>query len=239
MEINTKTIIGDIVAQNFNTAQIFHKHEIDFCCQGNRSIEKVCAERDIVSSELIDKLNDCLVQNKDEHDYSSWPLDQLADYIYEHHHKFVEEKVPLIKSYLRKTCEVHGSSHPELLIIESLFHTSANELIVHMKKEELILFPFFKMLAKAEATNTPVPSTQFTSVEHPINVMQSDHDDEGERFRQIAKLSNNYTPPENACNSYMVTFLELHQFEQDLHKHIHLENNVLFKKAIELNNKLN
>lgn len=231
MEINNKTLISSIVAENYKTATIFKTYGIDFCCNGNRSIENVCQTHDISEKILINKLIKCFETETDTNDYQSWDIGFLSDYIYNKHHKYVENKIPEIKQYLNKICQVHGASHSELFEIRTLFSESADDLTAHMKKEELLLFPYFKKLAN---TNTAVSSPQFDSVKSPIAMMHQEHDNEGHRFRKISELSNNYTPPQDACNTYKVTFSLLQEFEEDLHKHIHLENNILFKKGVEL-----
>jgi regulator of cell morphogenesis and NO signaling len=238
MDLNNKTLIGNIVAKNYKSASVFKSYGIDFCCNGNRSIEKVCEVNDIDENELIDLLKNCFETETDTNDYQSWEIDFLSDYIYNKHHKYIENKVPEIKQYLDKICRVHGNSHPELLEINKLFKESASDLILHMKKEELILFPYFKKLAAAVRDNTPVSSPQFDTVKSPIAMMHEEHDNEGHRFRKISELSNDYKPPIDACSSYKVSFSLLKEFEDDLHKHIHLENNILFKKGIELEQKL-
>ncbi|MCB0423860.1 MAG: hemerythrin domain-containing protein, partial [Mangrovimonas sp.] len=130
--------------------------------------------------------------------------------------------------------KVHGQRHPELFEVNELFIASAGELAAHMKKEELILFPFIKELVKAKLDSHKVSQPSFGTVENPIAMMMNEHDNEGERFRQIAKLTNNYQPPADACNTYRVTYAMLEEFEKDLHLHIHLENNILFPKTINL-----
>jgi regulator of cell morphogenesis and NO signaling len=167
-------------------------------------------------------------------DYQSWPIDLLADYIEKKHHRYVEEKSLEIKPYLEKICKVHGGHHPELFKINEHFNTAAGELAMHMKKEELILFPFIRKMAKAKQEHSGIGTPTFGTVQNPIQMMMNEHSAEGDRFRKIEELSNNYTPPENACNTYKVTFALLKEFERDLHLHIHLENNILFPKAIEL-----
>lgn len=234
MKIHTKTLVSDIVASNYKSATVFKKHKIDFCCNGNRSIDEVCTSNNLNTEQLIDEINNTILTEKNEDDYQSWNIDFLSDYIYNKHHNYVEKKVPEIKQYLEKICNVHGDSHPELFEINSLFTQSANELTTHMKKEELILFPYFKKLAQAYKEGVKISSVQFDTVESPIKMMHKEHDDEGHRFRKIAELSSNYTPPKDSCNTYKVTFALLKEFEEDLHKHIHLENNILFKKAIKL-----
>jgi regulator of cell morphogenesis and NO signaling len=171
-------------------------------------------------------------------DFNSWPLDLLTDYIEKKHHRYVEAKSLEIKPYLNKICSVHGERHPELFEIQQQFNASVGELAAHMKKEEFILFPFIRKLAKASQENVSIDAPSFGTIQNPIAMMNQEHETEGDRFRKIETLSNNYTPPDDACNTYRVTFALLHEFEQDLHLHIHLENNILFPKSIELEKEL-
>ncbi|WP_034042760.1 iron-sulfur cluster repair di-iron protein [Wocania ichthyoenteri] len=227
--------IGQFVAEDYRTAAVFSKYKIDFCCNGNRSINEACEKKGIDSNILLDELHSVLNNKGGESiDYKSWPLDLLIDYIEKKHHRYVEEKIPVLRQFLDKLCRVHGERHPELLKINELFTASAGELAAHMKKEELILFPFVKKMVNATLEQGAVQSPQFGTVENPIAMMMQEHDNEGERFRQIAELTDNYNPPADACNTYKVTFAMLEEFEQDLHLHIHLENNILFPKAVKL-----
>lgn len=227
--------IGQFVAQDYRTAAVFSKYKIDFCCNGNRTINETCEKKGIDSNVLLEELNSVLNEKGEQSiDYKSWPLDLLIDYIEKKHHRYVEEKIPVLCQFLDKLCNVHGDHHPELLKINDLFTASAGQLAAHMKKEELILFPFVKKMVNAKLEQGTVQSPQFGSVESPIAIMMQEHDNEGERFRQISELSNNYNPPVDGCNTYQVTFAMLDEFEKDLHLHIHLENNILFPKAIKL-----
>ncbi|RLJ96426.1 iron-sulfur cluster repair di-iron protein [Tenacibaculum discolor] len=239
MEINNNTTVADIVANNYKTATIFKLYGIDFCCNGNRTIQEVSTKKNIVPDTLINKLIRIDKGSKSTNDYQNWSLDFLCDYVYQNHHTYVEKQIPEILEYLTKIAKVHGNNHPELHEVLLLFKESAGELTTHMKKEELILFPFIKKLVTASNSNTTFTPPPFGTVENPINMMHTEHDNEGNRFRTIAELTNNYTPPEDACNTYKVALAMLQEFEEDLHKHIHLENNILFKKAIKLENKLN
>ena len=235
MNILEDQIIGELVAKDYRTASIFKKYGIDFCCQGNRTINDACEAKKIDENLVVSDLN-ALLQSKSDGsiDYQNWPIDLLADYIEKKHHRYVEEKTVEIKPYLEKICRVHGERHPELHEINEHFNATAGELAMHMKKEELMIFPFIRKMAKAKQDNTTVQMPHFESIQHPIQAMMNEHTNEGERFRKIEELSNNYTPPEDACNTYRVTFALLNEFEQDLHLHIHLENNILFPRAIEL-----
>ena len=235
MKITKETILGELVAQDYRTAEVFRKYGIDFCCNGNRSIGIACETAGQNSEELIGKLSEIL-NNPDNKtsDYNSWPLDLLADYIEKKHHRYVEEKTPVLKEYLEKICNVHGGRHPELHGIRERFITTAGELAMHMKKEELMLFPYIRRMVKAQNEQTELRPAPFGTIRNPVNAMMSDHEAEGERFREMEEMSNHFTPPEDACNTYKVTFALLKEFQEDLYLHIHLENNILFPKSIEL-----
>lgn len=231
--VETKTI-GEIVAEDYRTAQIFKNHNIDFCCKGNRSIREACDAQKIDSGEIMKEIEDLQQQTTDgTSDYQAWPLDLLADYIEKKHHRYVEERIPMLKAYLDKLCRVHGNRHPELFEITEHFSACGGELAAHMKKEELILFPFIRKMVKTNPGDE-IRQPYFGTVENPIQMMMHEHDAEGERFRKIAALSDGYTPPDDACGTYRVTFSLLQEFEADLHLHIHLENNILFPKSVSL-----
>lgn len=235
MEIHRNTSIGEIVAYKHEVSQIFEKEGIDYCCQGHRSLEEVCEVTNIVPEELISRIKEVLnstMESKNAMAYHTWPLDLLIDYIEKKHHKFVEEKIQELKPLLEKICKVHGESHPELEEIKTLFFDASSELTVHMKKEELILFPYIRKLVKGITLGVDtLPESNFGSINNPIESMKEDHNEEGERFRTISKLSKKYQPPANACATYVMTYNLLKEFEEDLHLHIHIENNIIFPKA--------
>ncbi|MBS1651579.1 MAG: iron-sulfur cluster repair di-iron protein [Bacteroidetes bacterium] len=236
MNITKETIVGELVAGDYRTASIFKKNGIDFCCNGNRTIEDACLKKNINTQDVLNALLDVSNQSNNASgvDFSTWPLDLLADYIEKKHHKYVETKTQEILPFLNKVARVHGDRHPELIEVENEFKQSAGELAAHMKKEELILFPFIRKMVTSQTDNKLFNPPSFGTVQNPIEMMKHEHNIEGERFRKIAELTNNYNPPQDACNTYRVTFSLLKEFEEDLHFHIHLENNILFPKAIEL-----
>lgn len=230
MDIHEQTIIGELVAADYRTASVFKGHGIDFCCNGNRTIGEACREKALEPGALIGVLEDVRSQaNTAVAAYNSWPADLLADYIEKKHHRYVTAKVAEIAPFLGKVVRVHGERHPELKEVEALFQESAAELSAHMKKEETILFPYIRSMMVNGAVHAA-----FGTVENPISVMRHEHDIEGGRFQRIAELTGNYTPPADACNTYRVTFSLLKEFEEDLHLHVHLENNILFPKAIKM-----
>lgn len=226
--------VADVVTENIKAAHVFKKYGIDFCCGGGVSIKKACEKAEIdpvlVETEILN-----LENIKDRAlDFNSWKLDFLTDHIINVHHGYVEESSPLLLQYSQRVNHVHGHHYTELAEIESLVKQVVQELAAHMKKEELILFPFIKKLVKAEREDTEVPPIHFGTVENPIKMMEAEHEEAGEILRKIAKLSNNFTPPQGACNTYKAFYSKLEEFEQDLHQHVHLENNILFPKALKL-----
>ncbi|OYX84061.1 MAG: iron-sulfur cluster repair di-iron protein [Flavobacteriales bacterium 32-34-25] len=235
METLEQITIGEYVAKDFRTAALFSKYGIDFCCNGNRSIEEACQKKAVTADVLLQEIETILSSKSDSGiDYNAWPIDLLADYIEKKHHRYVSEKTPILLQFLDKLSRVHGAKHPELLLINELFKGCAGELAQHMKKEELILFPFIKKMVHATLSDELIELPHFETIQNPIAMMMHEHDAEGVRFRKIAELTNNYTPPADGCNTYKVTFAMLEEFEQDLYKHIHLENNILFPKAAKL-----
>ena len=232
MTVDTKTTIGEMVADDFRMASVFSKYGIDFCCKGNRTLDEVCEKKNISVAELAQKLAEASLSSGQPTDYAAWPSDLLIDYIEKRHHRYIEEKSPVLIQYLNKLCKVHGDRHPELFRINELFTASAQELAAHMKKEELILFPFIKKMEKAQREGTALERPHFGTVENPVAMMKDEHTTEGERFEEISSITEGYNPPADACSTYRVTFAMLADFEQDLHTHIHLENNILFPRAI-------
>lgn len=167
-------------------------------------------------------------------DFNSWQTDLLIDYIVKKHHRYVLKSVPIIKGYLTKICSVHGIKHPELFEIRDIFFDSVEELSVHMKKEEDELFPYLLSLID----NTSSFKSNFSNNEIDGNILVKDlikdHENEGEKYRRISELTNNFTTPDDGCTTYNIALLSLKEFQSDLHLHVHLENNILFPRAVML-----
>lgn len=231
MNINQNQTIGEIVAQDFRTASVFQSHGIDFCCKGGRTINEVCESKDMTAQALLQELESATTSSEaPTADYRNWPLDLLVDYVEKKHHRYVTAKLPELTQYLGKLCKVHGERHPELFEIRDEFAHVATELAFHMQKEEKILFPFVRKLATEKHPELP----PFGTVENPIHMMMEEHSVEGDRFVKISTLSHQYSPPADGCTTYRVAFALLKEFEEDLHMHIHLENNIMFPRAIQL-----
>ncbi len=233
MDSLSKTKVSKIVAQNYKTARVFTRYGIDFCCNGGIPLEQACESKEVDLREIENEISKIL-STPIENDYQKMELDKLIEHIVSRHHAYVSSTIPILQPYLNKLCEVHGERHPELFQVNELFNKTAIALTSHMKKEESILFPFIKSLVGVSSTPKPLSEPYFGHIENPIAMMEHEHAEEGERFRKIAKITNQYEPPSDACQTYLVTFALLKEFEEDLHLHIHLENNILFPKSIEL-----
>ncbi len=239
MNITPERTIGSIVAEDYRSAAVLTRYGIDFCCKGGRSVQEVCEKKNIDQHQLAEDITALLARDaKGADDVRNWPLDKLADHVETVHHRYVEERGPIIKQYLDKLCRVHGDRHPELFAIKEEFDDCIGSMAMHMKKEELILFPFVRKLAKSEGAGIPVTAPHFGSVENPVRAMMADHNDEGERFERMKAVSGGFTPPADGCATYAAAFNMLKEFEGDLHLHIHLENNIMFPRAIELEKQL-
>lgn len=238
MEDLQEKTIGEMVAEDYRTAAVFKKYEIDFCCNGNRSLEQACNNNTVTIDAVKNDLRLVMESSGNKEnmmtDFASWPLDLLVSYIEKKHHRYVTKQIPVLKAYLDKLCKVHGEKHPELLEINSLFSSCAAELSSHMKKEEQVLFPYIMSMVAVKEEIAPSFSAPFGSVQNPISMMMQEHETEGQRFRKIKELSGNYMPPPDTCNTYMVAYALLQEFEDDLHLHIHLENNILFPRSVEM-----
>ena len=238
MNILKNRTVAEIVTENIKASHIFKKHDIDFCCGGGISLEKVCEKKGLNYETIVAELFTIDSMSEDSNDYNAWELPFLIDYIVNIHHKYLVENTPILLLYAAKVAKVHGHHYKEVVEIDRLLQLAAKELAAHMKKEELILFPFIKQLSKANKEGTTPPTPHFGTVENPIHMMEDEHEKVGGIFKEIARLTNNYTPPEGACNTFKALYDKLNEFEQDLHKHIHLENNILHKKALVLEKRL-
>lgn len=222
--------IGEIVAENFIYSEVFNHFNIDFCCRGHRQLQEVIQAENIDQTAILEALQTKVQQKEQSINFKEWPLELLVDYVTKYHHAKIREKGPELLQLCQKVANVHGNSHPELIEVAALFENSLQDLLSHLMKEDNILFPVIYRLAE----KVPALSDDacFPSVEMPISVMMHEHDQEGERFRTIAQLTQQYTVPEDACQSYRLMMTLLKKFEQELHEHIHVENNIIFPEAI-------
>jgi regulator of cell morphogenesis and NO signaling len=232
--MNSTDTVGSIVADDFRAAAVFERHGIDFCCGGNRPMHEACREVGVDPGALTRELETALAQaGPDVPRFNAWDLDLLTGYIVANHHGFVRQAIDALRAHTRKVADVHGDSHPEVRLIAGRFEALAAELASHMGREEQVLFPYINGLAQA-ARGGAVPSAPFGTVQNPVRMMELEHQSAGEAMDSIRKLSGGYEPPTDACTTYKVAYQELRAFEADLHRHVHLENNILFPKAVSL-----
>ena len=227
--------IGEIVAADFRTANVFENHGIDFCCGGKVALAAICTEKRLdlaaITSELEAVNNEPVERSQN---YSSWALPFLADYIVNTHHVYLKENDGQIAAYSRKIADVHGAHHPEVIRIATIFDKIATDMAAHLKEEEEVCFPAIKRIYAAKiAGNTPDTIDRET-VRVSLLKLHREHEEIGEAVHTIRHLSKEYAIPGDVCNTFMVTYRKLKEFEDDLHKHVHLENNILFPKAAEL-----
>ena len=239
METLQTMTIKSIVTNDHRAAAIFEKHALDFCCRGGTTIDQACIEKGVDSALVYAELAQLSQQSggKTPH-FSEWPMDELIDYIVSIHHRYVREAIPVLFAHTQKVAAVHGHHHPEVIDIARQFEMVAEDLTGHMRKEEQILFPYIRDLVKSKRGDRVFVRPSFGTAQNPIRMMEAEHQAAGDELSSIRGLSSDYVPPEDACTTYRVSFKELQQFEQDLHQHVHLENNILFPKAIELEREL-
>jgi regulator of cell morphogenesis and NO signaling len=227
-----RTTVGDVVAADYRTASVFEHFGIDFCCGGRQSVAEACAHA-AVDPVVIERALADLVPpaGHDDNSVTQWPVGALIDHILASHHAYVRSSLPVIARYLAKLVDVHGARHPELARIATTFEKMGLDLLQHMTKEERVLFPYIRELAESKSAHAPSP---FGTVENPIRMMEREHREAGDEMRLLRELTNRYTVPADGCATYLVCFAELADFERNLHRHVHLENNVLFPRAIDL-----
>ena len=228
----TNMTLAQIVSKNHRAASIFEKYHLDFCCKGKRSLQEACDEQSLSFNEVSKELETTFLQNeKRDLDFEKMSLSSLSEYIIAKHHEYVKGELPLIYGYLEKVSDKHGNRHPELHKIFQTFAAVKEEMESHMKKEEVILFPRIKELENLADKKISVP-VNINYYQSPIHVMEQEHDHAGSLLNEIRLLTSNYNPPADACTTYRLSFASLKNFEQDLHQHVHLENNILFPRTI-------
>jgi regulator of cell morphogenesis and NO signaling len=226
--------LAEIVTDNIRAAIVFEEYGLEFCCKGNRALSDACTDKNIDVQKIVNELANLSDINKGIQNVNDWQLDFLVANIMNNHHQYVRRMIPVISLHTDKVASVHGQNHPETLQIADLFLAVRDELEGHMMKEERILFPQIKQMVLNQKENSQFYPPPFGTIQNPIRMMEFEHTSAGDALYQIRELSNNYTHPEDACNTFKALYSELKEFEEDLHKHIHLENNILFPKSITL-----
>ncbi len=233
MNFNDETKVKDIALSNPVARQILEDAGLDYCCGGGKSLHEACLHADVPAEEILNRLRENSKHvSPNEANWTSAALSDLTRHIRERHHRYVREAIARIQPLLDKVEAKHGKSHSELADIRTLFAEVAREMIMHMQKEEQILFPYIDALEKANSAHGSVEPPFFQTVRNPIHAMMKEHDAAGELVKQIRKASSEYTAPADACTSYKALYQDLREFEADLHQHVHLENNILFPRAV-------
>ena len=230
----TKTV-RELALQIPDATRIFEKVKIDYCCGGDRLFGDACARAGVDIQEverMLEATDD--VAKRGEIDYQELSMVELISHILETHHVFTKAEMDRLEPLMEKVVVAHGERHGELLSIRDLLNQLCADLRPHMFKEEQILFPYLVELEQAVLQQRPLPFAPFGTVNNPVRMMMMEHDQAGELLREIRKLSADYTVPPEVCLSYQTLYQALKRFEEDLHQHIHLENNILFPKAIQL-----
>ncbi|HYL76723.1 MAG TPA: iron-sulfur cluster repair di-iron protein [Bryobacteraceae bacterium] len=234
MNFNSQTTVREIAQQHPQAARIFESFGIDYCCGGKRPLAEACQHANVAVDGVMAELQRPAPSAELDDRWAFAPLAELANHIVEKHHGFVRQESPRLTALLEKVRTRHGELHPELREIQGLFEGLTSELASHMLKEEHVLFPMIQQLEETSRNAGPDAATQFRSIEFPIARMVAEHEDAGEALRGIRSLTGEYQPPAGACASFQALYQGLAQFERDLHQHIHLENNILFPRAVAL-----
>lgn len=240
MNVDTAKTVRELAVNVPDSTRIFEQLGIDYCCGGNKSLAQACGEANLQVDEVIQSLYAALDtaearrEGREQRGWANVPLADLIAHIKNTHHNYTREEIARLGPLFDKVCRVHGERRPELLPLRDEFRALARELTTHMMKEELVLFPYIERMEEAVVAGEPVLPPHFGTVSNPVAMMVHEHDDAGRMVRSIRQASNGYQPPAGACVSYKTLYSALEELERDLHLHIHLENNILFPRAIEM-----
>lgn len=235
MTVMTTKTVREVALENRAATRVFERFGIDYCCGGNQALEQACQRAGVSVEEVIDSLEmekEAARTRKQLHNWQSESLSELMTYIKNTHHKHTREETVRLAALLQKVCSVHGKNHPELFGIRETFGRVSQELMTHMMKEEMVLFPYIERMEESVIQNEPVLPAPFGSIQNPVAMMEHEHDSAGAALQSMRKASSDFAPPTNACINYQTLYKALAAFEADLHQHIHLENNILFPRAI-------
>lgn len=234
----TDRTLGEIVTEDSRAALVFERFGLDYCCGGHQTLAEASEQSHLPLAPIVDALSALGAPDPDDQDQRWSDLATLTRHIVDRHHRYVREMMPAIEGWLGKLVARHGTRHPELAEVWQIFCELSQEMTVHMAKEETLLFPAIDDLAAARRAGTRLPASPFGTVLHPVRVMEEDHRAAGDQLARLRALTNNYTPPADACTTFRLCYGELLRFQADLIQHVHLENNVLFPRALELERQL-
>ena len=228
--------VRDLALESSSATRVFERLGIDYCCGGDKPLEEACRAENLTLDEVQNALDEAQRESDSAvvRDWQREPLSELIAHINATHHRYVRQEITRLGPLFEKVCGVHGKSHPELPHIQAVFRGLAQELTQHMMKEEMILFPYIVRMEEAVIQGEPVLPPPFGTVANPVAMMEHEHDSAGSALRAIHGASNGYVAPDGACTSYQALYRALAEFEADLHQHIHLENNILFPRALKM-----
>lgn len=221
--------VGQLVAERPSRARVFEKFGIDYCCGGRKPLDQACRDRAVDVKAVLDELRRNDERRAPEQDWAVLGLTGLADHIEQTHHDSLRQELPRLDFLTHKVAAAHGQRHPELLRLRDVFSAFKTELLNHMQKEELVVFPLCRRL---QAGEVEAPASG-VGLRRPIDVLTHEHDDAGEALAEMRRLTSGFEPPADACNTYRALLDSLKELEADMHQHVHLENNVLFPAALE------
>lgn len=230
----SETKTKDIALSSPQARQVLEEAGVDYCCGGGKSLHDACLTAGVSAEEILGRLRENSKNvNPEAANWVTAPLGDLTRHIRDEHHRYVRAAISRIEPLLNKVNGKHGPAHPELATIQALFGQVGREMLMHMQKEEYVLFPYIEAMERAANGNGSLEKPFFQTVRNPIQTMMKEHDAAGDLVRQIHEASAGYTPPAGACTSFKALYGELKEFEADLHQHVHLENNILFPRAAE------
>jgi regulator of cell morphogenesis and NO signaling len=235
MTVATEKTVRELALENPSATRVFEKLGIDYCCRGNRSLEEACRTANLKVDQVLESLamaDQTDLAAQEGRDWQTEPIAELIAHIQQRHHSYTRLEITRLGPLFEKVCLVHGKNHPELLQIRDTFQALAQELSAHLMKEEMILFPYILRMETAASGNEPPARAPFGSVQNPVSMMEHEHDSAGNALRAMSRESNGYSAPPDACVSYQTLYKALAAFEADLHRHIHLENNILFARVV-------
>jgi regulator of cell morphogenesis and NO signaling len=231
MTHRTTTTVGELAAQLPNATRVFEKYGIDYCCGGRESVEKACASAGVALDDLLEQIEG-VSESLPVTNYESLGQSDLIDHIIKTHHVFTRDELTRLDALLKKVVSVHGARHPELMTIRETFQKVHEDLLPHMMKEENVLFPYIVELGRCTEQGVRPAPPRFGTVRNPVRMMMFEHETVGALLAELRTLTSNYTAPPDACVSYSTLYAALANLESDLHQHIHLENNILFTRAV-------
>ena len=239
MSVTMEKTVRELALEQLGGARVFEGLGIDYCCGGKQTLEQACRAASVPIDKVIDALEAAHHTGTATTSQTNWqalPLTDVIIHIKNAHHQYTRQELARLGPLFDKVCSVHGKNHPELLQLREIFQGLAQELTTHLMKEEMVLFPYIERMEESVLQREPILPPPFGTVQNPVSMMEDEHDSAGNALRAMRATSNGYTAPPDACVSFQTLYRTLAELEADLHQHIHLENNILFPRAIAMEN---